>query len=468
MIPRLRLVGIVTVLAAIFVGSGIAHAQSSPWDDATSGAILAAIQKNPALTGSTITVDCYSGIVMLTGVVTNFELRDMVEQTVRQIPGTTRIINELNQDANRSPTDAQRDAAIQSTLDMTLAQYTSTSQSVVVARGHVYDGIVYLLGSVSDSSMNDIVQSSIMALPGVHAVVAHLAIQQQPTTPVRSLPPPETIAALPKALAHIHKPARRPVRPVYPQDEDETAARIAQSTPSPRPIMARDYAVQLASEFDNASAVAAWKRKKAANIDLLGALSPTVTRVDLGNKGIRFRLRAGPLPDQAAAVELCAALAKRQTACMVARNDVGSVAPAVSPVATAVTVAPKPERSPVPAMKPMPAAVASLPPAPITAKPSSPARLPHAAAPYYVQLASRSSEAAARDYWTTQHRAHSDLLGNLSPIVTPADLGPKGIMYRLKVGPLADRGAASALCAQLAKHQLDCLVVRDIPTRPAP
>ena len=464
MIPRLRLAGIVTALAAIFAGSVMARGQTSPWDDATSGAILAAIQKNPALSGSTISVDCYSGIVMLTGVVTNFELRDTVEQTVRQIPGTTRIIDELNQDADRNPSDAQRDAVIQSTLDTTLAQYTSASSSVVVARGHVYDGIVYLLGSVSDSNMNDIVQSSIMGLPGVHAVVAHLALQQQPAAPVRAMPPPETVAALPKALAHV----RKPVRPVYPSDEDATAERITRSAPAPRPIMGRDYAVQLASEFDNASAVAAWERKKAANTDLLGGFSPTVTRVDLGGKGIRFRLKAGPLPDQAAAASLCAALAKRQVACMVVRNEAGAGAPTPSSEAETVAVARKPAPPPVMRKKPTPAPVTVTPrPIPTPAKPSPPAKPAHGA-PYYVQLASRSSEAAARDYWSTQRQAHGDLLDGLSPIVTSADLGPKGIMYRLKAGPLADRAAANALCAQLAKHQLDCLVVRDIATRPAP
>jgi len=45
--------------------------------------------------------------------------------------------------------------------------------------------------------------------------------------------------------------------------------------------------------------------------------------------------------------------------------------------------------------------------------------------------------------------------------VTKADLGPKkGVFYRLRVGPVADEAAARALCANLAKREMGCLVVR--------
>ena len=469
MTPRLRLAGIVIALVAIFASPVLARAEISPWDDATTGAIMAAIQKTPALSGSTITVDCFSGIVMLTGKVTNFELRDTVEQTVRQIPGISRIINELNQDANRNPTEIQRDAVIQSTLDMTLAQYAAGTPAVVIARGHVYDGIVYLLGAVSDPSMNDILQSSIMALPGVHAVVAHLAIQQKPPAAVAAMPPPEAIAALPQAFARAHKQMRVRTRAIDQGAEDETAARIARAAPVA--ALGRDYSVQLASEPDETAAAVAWKRKKSANADLLGDLAPTVTRADLGAKGIRFRLKAGPLPDLAAAAGLCADLGKRHVPCMVVRNEVASgVATRPMPVAKVETPAlpvPPPVRKQKIAVTTTPEVASLAAPEPVKRSEPAPRKSAHAA-PFYVQLASRSSEAAARDYWATQRRAHGELFDGLSSIVTPADLGPKGIMYRLKAGPLADRAAAAALCAQLARHQLDCLVVRDIAARPAP
>lgn len=472
MIIRLRLAAIATALAAIFAGPITARAQTSPWDDTTAQAIVSAIQKTPALSGSAITVDCYAGIVMLTGIVPNFELRDIVEQTVRQTPGTNRIIDELNQDADRNATDAQRDAVIQSTLEMTLAQYASGSPPVVVARGRVYDGIVYLLGSVSDPAMNDILQSSIMGLPGVHAVVAHLAVQQKPPAPARSLPPPEAVASLPQALAKVHKKSRK----ITPREEDETADRLTRAAPQATPN--RSYSVQLASEPDEATAHAAWKRKRAANTDLLADLEPTVTRADLAAKGIRYRLKAGPLPDQAAAIALCAELTKRHTACMVVRDETGPSVATGGETAARIAAPAKhanPSSTKRAAAEPE-AAVA----APALPKPKRAASAPQSATslparekasrevPFYVQLASRASDTAARDYWSAQRAAHADLLGGLSPVVTSANLGAKGIMYRLKAGPLSDHAAAAALCAQLAKRQLDCLVVRDLPPRPAP
>ena len=45
----------------------------------------------------------------------------------------------------------------------------------------------------------------------------------------------------------------------------------------------------------------AWAQLKDKNGDLLGALSPTVARADLGDRGTFYRLRAGPLADEAKA-----------------------------------------------------------------------------------------------------------------------------------------------------------------------
>ncbi len=72
----------------------------------------------------------------------------------------------------------------------------------------------------------------------------------------------------------------------------------------------------------------------------------------------------------------------------------------------------------------------------------------------------RSLERAEGE-WERLRRKGSDLLGNLTLSVTKADLGPKkGVFYRLRVGPVADEAAARALCANLAKREMGCLVVR--------
>ena len=51
-------------------------------------------------------------------------------------------------------------------------------------------------------------------------------------------------------------------------------------------------------------------------------------------------------------------------------------------------------------------------------------------------------------------------LGVLKLLAVKADRGPpKGVYYRLRAGPLADKEAARALCAKLAARKAGCLVV---------
>ena len=88
----------------------------------------------------------------------------------------------------------------------------------------------------------------------------------------------------------------------------------------------------------------------------------------------------------------------------------------------------------------------------------SPAPLP-AAAEYSVQLAAVRDENAARGEWRRLRGRHMELLGELSLNVVRADLGTKGVFFRLRAGNLADKAAAQTLCESLAKKKVGCLVV---------
>ena len=61
-----------------------------------------------------------------------------------------------------------------------------------------------------------------------------------------------------------------------------------------------------------------WQRLKRANADLLGNLRANAVSVDLGEKGIYYRILAGPL-DEAAAERLCTELKRRSHGCIIAR-----------------------------------------------------------------------------------------------------------------------------------------------------
>lgn len=112
--------------------------------------------------------------------------------------------------------------------------------------------------------------------------------------------------------------------------------------------------------------------------------------------------------------------------------------------------------------KPPPAPPKSLVAATESAPP--PAAKPVAATPsangFEVQLAALRSSKQADAAWKRLGGRHADVLGRLDHRVVRADLGAKGVFYRLRVGPVASADDAKALCAILSERKVDCLVVR--------
>lgn len=102
------------------------------------------------------------------------------------------------------------------------------------------------------------------------------------------------------------------------------------------------------------------------------------------------------------------------------------------------------------------APAAAAPPAETQTAAVAPA-LPEGA--FLVQLASARSEEGALSEWSRISGRHKDVLGSLSPAVSRVDLGEKGVFFRLRAGPLADRAAAESLCATLGAQNVGCIVV---------
>lgn len=91
--------------------------------------------------------------------------------------------------------------------------------------------------------------------------------------------------------------------------------------------------------------------------------------------------------------------------------------------------------------------------------------LPPAAAPsgsgaFLVQLAAVSTPEQAQAAWSRLRGNNGDLLAGLSPSYARTDLGSKGVVYRLRAGPVQGETRARALCAQLSGRNVDCMVVR--------
>ncbi len=120
-----------------------------------------------------------------------------------------------------------------------------------------------------------------------------------------------------------------------------------------------------------------------------------------------------------------------------------------------------------PSARPAPAAqprreerrVAALATAPRNvARPAAPA--PQAAGKgYVVQLAAFRSQQDAARAWQRIRAKHGGLLGGMQPIISKANLGDAGTFYRLSIGTLPSRQAASRICQRLiARGEPDCLI----------
>jgi len=139
--------------------------------------------------------------------------------------------------------------------------------------------------------------------------------------------------------------------------------------------------------------------------------------------------------------------------------------PAPPPAAPpAVKAQPEPQPAPAPAQKPVeakpapapaPAPVASAPPTPSSAKATG-----KAGQGYLIQLSAVRNEANAKGEWTRLVKKHADVLGGLELVIQRADLGAKGVFYRVRGGWFANRGEAKAICDELAKRNVGCLLAK--------
>ncbi len=106
------------------------------------------------------------------------------------------------------------------------------------------------------------------------------------------------------------------------------------------------------------------------------------------------------------------------------------------------------------------APAAQTPPASAPAAQPSPASAASIAPGYLIQIAAVREPERAESEWGRLQRQHPDTLRGLKLFVVRADLGDKGVFWRLRAGPFADEAAAKTRCADLAKRKVGCMVVK--------
>ena len=146
----------------------------------------------------------------------------------------------------------------------------------------------------------------------------------EPVAAAPEPPPPSPSAApIPTPPALAASPAPPPSvaagLPVPPPPEPKPATAAPAVAPPPASPAARGYRVQLGAVRTAESAKRDWDRLKQQHRDVLGSLSLNVERVDLGDRGIFFRIQAGPVADAAAAERDCKELKRRGVGCVPVR-----------------------------------------------------------------------------------------------------------------------------------------------------
>ncbi len=141
---------------------------------------------------------------------------------------------------------------------------------------------------------------------------------------------------------------------------------------------------------------------------------------------------------------------------------VAAPVPGAVPVKKTVTPSiPKPVAvTPPPVQKPQ--APRTAPPAPAQQRvASAPAAAPAVSGgSYVVQVAARKSQTDALAAFADIQQKYPRLLSGYRPIIKRADLGSKGVWYRLNVGPVEGKQVAASLCKSLKGSGMRSCLVR--------
>ena len=116
-----------------------------------------------------------------------------------------------------------------------------------------------------------------------------------------------------------------------------------------------------------------------------------------------------------------------------------------------------------------PAVRTATPPKPVTkpqAQPlrrakvtsTTPSTVPSSGARFVVQVSSRKTQGSARASFSSLQARFPQVLMGYQPSIKAVTLGGHGTYYRVRVGPLASRHEASALCGRLKAAGGDCIV----------
>jgi hypothetical protein len=144
-----------------------------------------------------------------------------------------------------------------------------------------------------------------------------------PILPAGVTPPQPAASVVAAAPASSPPPVAAAVAPAPAPAVTTAPAKPPAAAPKPSVKVAAaatgGFRLQVGAMRSDDIAKQEWERIKAANKDLLGNLSATWPRVDLGAKGVFYRIQTTPIADAATADRLCNELKQRNVGCIIVR-----------------------------------------------------------------------------------------------------------------------------------------------------
>lgn len=80
------------------------------------------------------------------------------------------------------------------------------------------------------------------------------------------------------------------------------------------------YVVQIAAVKSESRAKDEWNRLQSRHVELLGDMNLMLQRVELGDRGVFFRMQTGPFPNKTTAQDMCQQLQAEDMDCIVAQR----------------------------------------------------------------------------------------------------------------------------------------------------
>ena len=139
--------------------------------------------------------------------------------------------------------------------------------------------------------------------------------------PPAAFPPPAANAAPQAGLSTPAPPAAGgpPETPVAAKPAAPLGGPVPKVAPLAPPVASGSFRLQLGALKTEEAAKSEWSKLQRQNSDVLGKLSLSVSRIELGARGTYYRIQAGPIADEAKATQDCAALKSRKIACILVK-----------------------------------------------------------------------------------------------------------------------------------------------------